>query len=137
MPAECVVCCGARKSEPHRAAVGKITPTAGGKERSAWLTAKRHHLTNESEGDAGYLPAPRALFWLRSSGGSLGRLLPNRGSLRGSLKARPRSSSDVAEGPLSECTQRKGVRYEAKDRPWRTAVTSEASVTRRNGQRPI
>ena len=124
MPAGCVVCCGARESEPHRAAVGKITPTARGKERSAWLTAKRHHLTNESEGDAGYLLAPRTLFWLRSSGGSLGRLLANRGF-------------EWPEGPLSECPQRKGVRYEAKDRVWRTAAPSEASVTRRTGQRPI
>ena len=136
MSAECV-CCGARESEPHRAAVGKITPTARAKERSAWLTAKRHHLTNESDGHGRYLLAPRTLFWQRSSGGSLGPLLPNRGSLRGSLEGRPRSSSDVAEGPLSERPQRKGVRYEAKDRAWRTAAPSEASVTGRTGQRPI
>ena len=57
MPAECVVCCGVRESEPHRAAVGKITPTVRAKERSAWLTAKRHHLTNESDGHGRYLLA--------------------------------------------------------------------------------
>ena len=83
MPTECVICCGARESQLHRAGVGKITPTAWAKERSIWLTAERHHVTNESEGR---LLAARTLFWLRSSGGSLGRLLPNRGSLGAALK---------------------------------------------------
>lgn len=119
MPVQCLPSGAARGGQLLRAAVGKCSTGAAAKKGGASPTGKRCYLllpsTNESDRHAGYPLARRTLFWLRSSGDSLARLLPKRPSLPPALRTDRPAQTVNRKDRSAKSPGRKRVLDEAKN----------------------